>query len=690
MAPMALVAGLVPVLFAAYFLLLAPGQAWWRGRASAAPRFFIRVAVSVAFTTAVGLVLAYFESFSLPRLIVVNALSALVGYLWVGRIRIDGVTWSDTGRASVLVAVLAFVAFWPPFEVHVGASDATTYVDAGIRLARTHTLAVPDPVGASIHPMAAPRLFDSIFGNPFKPPYHRVPGGLVRENHTAAIAYPTFFPSPMVWSAIFADAFGARYAGGYAALFCALAVWGGWLVARKRLGFAASALTTALMALNAAAFWAGRFPLSEPLVWFFVWAGFVAYDAWEEEGMAADCRVAGLMLGSAAVVRPEVAAFLVVVFAAVRTFGVGSGMRRLTFGFYATFAAAAGAAFCAATLLPGGYTAPFFDGVEIAGYILEVTWVSRPFAFVATAAFAAVAVAMAAKRLGPVRALAAAIFFGSVLAYVRTSHFEGIRSTVWLGHYLGWVTVAFAVAGGYFSWNRRHARPADTFFVLAFAIFGVLLVWDPHVMPVMPWASRRYVPVVIPAGLLMAGVAASRIGARNALAGVLAWAVLAAGVLWPARDVLSTDYFGGTYDQLAEFEALLPEQGTFFIDGELDSLILGVPLWLLFERENLPIRMRQWNGTKLLAGLTYQLGPEFRPVYLITPALSQPPRLPRVAATPVDAFVFSLALPPTHPSRPPLGRERFVLPVSLLRLSPAPFANRAKPPARPQAAEPSP
>ena len=86
----AIIAGTVPVLFAAYFLLLAPGQAWWRGRESAAPRLFVRVAVSVAWTTAVGLGLIVAESFSLPRLIVINAASALIGYLWVGRVRIDG------------------------------------------------------------------------------------------------------------------------------------------------------------------------------------------------------------------------------------------------------------------------------------------------------------------------------------------------------------------------------------------------------------------------------------------------------------------------------------------------------------------------------------------------------------------------------------------------------------------------
>jgi hypothetical protein len=683
MAPMALVAGLVPVLFAAYFLLLAPGQAWWRGRASAAPRLFVRVAISVAFTTAVGLFLVYLESFSLPRLIVTNALFALTGYLWIGRVRIDGIAWADTGRASLLVAVLAFVAYWPPFEAHFGASDATTYVDAGIRLARTHTLAIPDPVGSSLSPFVTPHLFDSIFGNPFKPPYHRVHGGLIVTELGATTAYPSYFPAPMVWSAIFADAFGARHAGGYAALFCALAVWGGWLVARRRLGFAASVITTALIALNAAAFWAGRFPLSEPLVWFFLWAGLVAYDAWEEEGMRADSRVAGSMLGTAALVRPEVAAFLVVVLAGIRLFGEESGMRRLSFAFYASFATAVTAAFTAALLLPGGYSAPFFDGIHGFRLLIAHTWDTRLISIVGPAVAALVIAAAAWKRLRLSRTLAAVIFIGAILAYTRISHFELTRSLVWLGHYLGWATLLLAAAGAYISWNRRHARPADVFFVLAFGVFAALLLWDPHVMPIMPWAARRYVPMVIPAGLIMAGVAASYIGRRNIVAGLLAWSILAGSVVWPARTVLRTDYFRGSYDQLVEFEAILPKEGTFLIDNGVRSLILGVPLWLLFQRDNVPLTRGGWSADKFVPAITHGLKPEFRPVYLIKPALAPDPRFPGINVEPVDAFVFSLKAPRKHASRPPSGTDQFLMPVSLLRLTPIPFKKHATPPDRP-------
>jgi len=687
----AIIAGTVPVLFAAYFLLLAPGQAWWKGRESAAPRLFVRVAVSAAWTTAVGLGLIVAESFSLPRLIVINAVSALLGFLWFGRIRIDGVTLIDTGRASALVALLALCAYWPPFEVHIAASDATTYVDAGIHLARNHRLAKTDDVGESLSPFVGVRLFDSIFGGGWKPPYHRVPGGMIVPRRHAPEAYPSFFPAPMVWAAVFADAIGARRAGGYAAMFCALAVWGCWLIARKRLGFAAAAVTTALIALNAASFWAGRMPLSEPLVWAFLWAGLVAYDAWEEEGLPADARLAGCMLGAAALVRLELAAFLAVIIAGRHLFGGGSGLRRLTFGFYATFALAVGGSFAAAHAIPGGYSAPFFQGFELLHYLAWRTWQNQPLLLAATGVVAAGLAAISLRKKGLGWSLAAAVFAGGIFGYLRTSHFEGLRSMLWLGSYLGWATLALVTAGVWTAWTRRHARPADTFFVLAFGVFAFLLIYDPHVMPFMPWASRRFVPMVIPAGLILAGMAASRIRLRNGIAGTVAWVVLTASVIAPAHYVLTHDFFRGTYDQLEEFGAMLPEKGTFFIDEALRDFMFGVPVWLLFDHNNIMLQTTGRRGESMLRALTHNLHAKHGPIYLLKPALSRNPKPPLVKVAPVDGFVFSWELPYDDPIRPPQERRKYTMPVAILELTPIRLPRPPGPPkaqGKPPAATP--
>jgi hypothetical protein len=78
------IATLFAALLASYVFLLAPGQAWFRGRAASTPRLFARVVLSALFTTVMGLGLAAFETFSLPRLAVIGALGALV------RLRVGG------------------------------------------------------------------------------------------------------------------------------------------------------------------------------------------------------------------------------------------------------------------------------------------------------------------------------------------------------------------------------------------------------------------------------------------------------------------------------------------------------------------------------------------------------------------------------------------------------------------------
>ena len=282
----AAIAGLFPVALSAYFCCYGPGHAWWRGRASGLPRAFARLAISLLLTSVVALVLVAAGVFSLPRLVVIGGIVTLAGYLSVARVRhIEQFPLERPARAGALVFVLALGLYWPPFEAHLAASDASSYLAAGVQLARHHTLTKEDDLGPLVPPIARGSLFFSALGLPWKPPYSRMHGGLVVDTPGAAEAHPSFFPLPSAWAGIFADALGTRYAGGYVGLFAAAAVWAAWLLARARLGVVGAAAVTFLTAANAAAYWAGRMPLSEPLAWFFAMAALAALDAYEEEGI---------------------------------------------------------------------------------------------------------------------------------------------------------------------------------------------------------------------------------------------------------------------------------------------------------------------------------------------------------------------------------------------------------------------
>ncbi|HEY8730135.1 MAG TPA: hypothetical protein VIL94_11165, partial [Acidothermaceae bacterium] len=87
------------------------------------------------------------------------------------------------------------------------------------------------------------------------------------------------------------------------------------------------------------------------------------------------------------------------------------------------------------------------------------------------------------------------------------SYYE--NATIWLSWYLGWATLALALAGAcWLAWEqisgrRRVWAPA---FLMFFGMATAVL-FAPSITPDHPWADRRFVPVVLP-GLVLFAVAA--------------------------------------------------------------------------------------------------------------------------------------------------------------------------------------
>lgn len=675
--PDAALAGWFPLAVAAYLCCYGPGHAWWRGRGAATPRAFARFALSLLVTSIAALTLVALDSFSLPRTAAIVGIVTLVGYLGVGRVRheqeLDTVR---TGRAGALVFFAALCLYWPPFEAHLAASDASSYLGSGVQLARERTLASTDDLGPLVPPLARHHLFFSALGSPWKPPYSRVHGGLVIDRLGATEVRPSFFPLPSAWAGLFSDALGARYGGGYAGLFAAAAVWGFWILARARLGFFAALSLTVSAALNAAGYWAGRMPLAEPLAWFFAAAAWVALDAYEEDGLPADARLAGAMLGAVALVRIEYVAFLLAALAARRALSPALPGRRLGPGFASFFLALTVVSFAQAALVPGAYTAPLEDTLRGLRWIAEQNLSTRGGLVIAASVALGGVFVLAARRIGLARAMAASALLAVLAVYARMSPDPSVlRSLRWLGSYLGWATLGLAAAGAAAAWRRRFERPADAFLVISLGLIGACLLYDPHVYPSMPWASRRYVPVVIPLGLLFAGSFCSAVGRRSLLAGLVAWGLLVGGALWPAHPIWGRGYFEGTYDQLNELAALIPSEGSLLIDDRLIPMMVGPALWLAHGRQSLPASLENDTGRKVAAGMARVLAEAGKaPVYLLKPTLTAVPEpLPLTQVTRVGDMTLQIPLPDQTDGPPPSRLERYTQSLSLFRLEPVYF-----------------
>ena len=670
----AAIAGLFPVALAAYFCCYGPGHAWWRGRASGIPRAFARLGISLLLTSIVALTLVAIEAFSLPRLVAISGIVTLAGYLSVARVRhIEAIPLHRGAGAGALVFVLALGFYWPPFEAHLGASDASSYLAAGVRLARHHKLTMEDDLGPLVPPIARGSLFISALGMPWKPPYSRMHGGLVVDTPGAPEAHPSFFPLPNAWAGIFADALGARYAGGYVGLFAAAAVWAAWLLARARLGVAGAVTVTALTAANAAAYWAARMPLSEPLAWFFAAGALVALDAYEEEGFPADARLAGAMLGATAIVRIEHAAFVLVALCVRRVLRPTLAGRPLTVGFAVALFAMFAVAALEVLLVRGAYIAPLVDawwGIE---WVVSSSWRGAAWRVLAFGATVVLAYALALRRFGFVRTTAATIVIGFFAVYARMSPDPGVfRSLRWQAAYFGWPAVVLALAGGLHAWRARFAQPANGFVMIVLGVFALCLLYDPHVLPAMPWASRRFVPVIVPCGLLLAGLACTEVWRRSMLAGALLWALFVGGVMAPASKIWHRGYYAGTYDQLNDFVAKLPPEGSLLIDNRLVGTLLAPPLWLIYGRNSLPVNAVSEGGRMTVASLVRVLHDAGKgPVHLIKPTMTRGPEpIPFTLSKRILDFPLELALPEQTDGAPPVKLEKYAQFLAVDRLDP--------------------
>src|SRR5262249_5729030 len=195
--------------------------------------------------------------------------------------------------ASIAVAVMAL--YLPPYETLVTASDASITTNAGLYLAQHGTLAVPDSL---LHELDFGQRA-ALFQVDSTGRWLRLEGMALGGD--GEHLWPSFSHLVPVWVAAFSGlgGFGAR--GLPSVVFAALALWAFFLFVAERGGALSAALAAALLLLNTAELFYGRFFMPEIITQFFLWAGLLAFVVWRRDGARPAAAVAGLALGMAAV-----------------------------------------------------------------------------------------------------------------------------------------------------------------------------------------------------------------------------------------------------------------------------------------------------------------------------------------------------------------------------------------------------
>lgn len=334
--------------------------------------------VEVTIVATVSLGLALWGAHDLPAVLAVSAaaLALLLGVaIFWGRPRVRILLrWSEVG-ALLVIAILASVLFFPGFPYAAADKDPGIYVVHGIAIAREGSTVIDDEIGALDGTLPV-----QYFGAGARFP------GLWHEQDRPATMRPQFYH---LFPSLLATAFDLA---GTTAIFqlnpllAVLTVLATTLAVRRGFGWPTALVAAALLSTHMLQVWQAKYPATEILTQLFVAGATLGVVIAIETRWRPAAGVAGLLVGSAWLARPD--GFLVV-FLALAVLGALYAVDRFderSWWFLAGLGASLPLVLYQAYVTSGSYS--------------ETTEVPAPW-MVAAFALAMVAVAFVGRRLAP-------------------------------------------------------------------------------------------------------------------------------------------------------------------------------------------------------------------------------------------------------------------------------------------------
>ncbi len=588
----------------------------------------LRVACAAAVSTPVLVALALLGWFEASVILGVFGACAVVAWAFSrrggARARFG---WWDLGALGLVAG--AFALYAHPAEYVLKDRDPGVYTVAAAKLARTGELLTRDPLVGAV---ASFHEFE--YGA-------KHPGFFI---HGGDLVVPQFFPGPFVWLGLgnlVGGAWGELYV---VPIFGALAVGMAFVLGVELFGRWAGLVGAALLAVSYTQVWWSRYPSSEVMTQFFVLAGLWCAARFVRGGGVGTGVLAGALLGGAMLVRVDAFLAALVVPALIwHDLLLGHSPRRWAY-LCAPLLLASGAALLYAGTVGERYLSLIHD-LHIPDNFLQLS------PYLLAGAFFVASTVLVLRRswsggyerlltlYGRRAALLAALALlgASLWAYfVLPDPWEGLPE-YWGGEagpmaefdaydrqvavrMVWFLTPAVAVLGmAGFALAAHRLDAARALFLGAVLAFGVLYVALPNVAPDLPWATRRFVPVVFPGLGLLAGYAIveagrvlgrawnERIGASCAAALAISAFAWTAYVAWPVYGVRE---LAGAVEGIERLEEAVPDSRVVYVElpgddyaATLDYLY-GRPV-LAYERDQFRQEMPDLREAGLLEDAVY-------------------------------------------------------------------------------------
>jgi hypothetical protein len=575
-----------------------------QGRAALAAeeRAFWGVLLSIVLSSFVGLALAALGAYRFDRLLWINlTLCALILLFVRGRLRF-GSTAPPPGWTAFIPLGLVICGLWlnfyvPPAEYIIGGKDPGIYMNEGIRIAQRSALIAADEVARSVPPP-----FRGLFFRPSTDPSYysnRFMGFFVLDPAATTVVgqFPHLYP---LWIAIAYGVNGLSGAREVVGVWAVLGLLSVYFVGTRLVGRAAALAGAVLLGINVVELWYARYPNAEMLMQPLLFAALLAFTRAEADEDRFFGPVAALLLVLC------LFAHLTGVFAVACVGGtallvsVRGGRARLSFFLPLIFGTTLAAVYLQ------HYIPPYFD-VPL-GFIQNL----RPIhiALVAVLGLAGAALWFAGRHV-PVStrlrwtlasltvvlwALAGyAFFFRSAGDVLAVHDADSLRT--FTAFYLSWYGLAAALVG--FAVVAMSFQEGAALLVTV-AAFSFVFFYKIRIVPEHFWAARRFLAVILPGAMLLAGTAAfgsrkntapltRRFGRARLARDLVGFAlVLALGWhFWSAtRPLLRHVEYAGLIPHLEQLAATVGDDDLMLVEarGASDAHVLALPLAYIYAR----------------------------------------------------------------------------------------------------------
>ncbi len=674
---------LLPLLF------FAPGYlvlTLWRDRGNADDRWpleeglYLAVLLSVLLASWVGLTLAqmgWFAWWSLA-LSLAAVCAVLVGLAARSRADLGWLRTLPASRYSVALAVLVAIMiplYFRPHQYIMGGADAGVYVNIGVNLAHTGRWTIHNDLVAEIGTEAAPEFFRA---HPpgLIPKYFHLPAFYIEDVEQGRIL-PQFYPFQSVWMAIFATLWGIQGALLTTPLWGVMGCLAVYFAARRLFGSEVGLVAAGLLALTPTQVWFARYPTSEMLTQFLLFAFIGAFAAYVTvpEWPPLWGVLAGVTLGSALLVRADLIFILVLPVLFLIYLRLCGKLRSTHLWFFGPLLMLVlGAAFhvlvFAHSYAYNTYVMSFRRFAR-AGWI-GVGGVGLVLGFYALLEFwpglkRGIGDWLQRHRHWLIGAAIVVVWLSAIYAYfIRPAAAEPVITTSWysggqtfwfeqaslirLGQYISPLSIVLALIG--MSLILWHKLSWQTWPLLCVGLgYAYMYLYRAFANPVQIYVMRRYVPVVIPAVIICVAytlVWLWRLPRWRPWGRALAvgtGTLLVALLVYNNRHgvLLQVDYRGAV-EQIADLAATFGDDDVVLFDDVVPvgaGAVVGTPLEYIFHRHVLTLRQEQPDEA-LLVRLVRQWRDEGREVFLVTGDHAVP--LPAFDFVPVRAWALETTM----------------------------------------------